>query len=104
MTAETEGVANGGGDLVLRLDVGHGVDALDLVDGVSWLMVGSTQPVLMAMMVATAPRQPPLPRWRPTMDFVPFILTPVRSPLKAFFTALISATSPTRVEVACALM
>ena len=37
-------------------------------------MVGCTQPVVMAWMVATASRPPAAPRQCPIMDLVPFIL------------------------------
>lgn len=40
----------------------------------TWLMVGCTQPVVMAWMVATASRPPAAPRQCPIMDLVPFIL------------------------------
>lgn len=66
-------------------------------------MVGCTQPVRMAWMVATASRPPAAPRQCPIMDLVPFILMWLQSE-NTCFTAFTSATSPTSVLVACALM
>ena len=73
--------------------------------GDSWLMVGCTYPVLMAWMVAMASMPPAAPRQCPIMLLVALILVFFSwSAENTFLMALISALSPTRVEVACALM
>lgn len=72
-------------------------------DAPTWLRVGCTHPVSMAFRVAMASMPPAAPRQCPIMDLVPFTFKCFVSG-KADLTALISAMSPTRVEVACALM
>ena len=69
----------------------------------TWLMVGCSQPVVMALMVATASMPPAAPRQCPIMDLVAFIFR-CRVSVNTFLTAFSSATSPTSVLVACALM
>ena len=62
-----------------------------------------THPVLIAWIVATASIPPAAPRQCPIMDLVPFIAMPLVS-VNTLRTAFTSATSPTSVDVACALM
>jgi hypothetical protein len=77
----------------------HAEEALNI----TWLMVGWTQPVWMALMVATASSPPAAPKPCPIMDLVPFMAMCFQS-LNTDLTAFTSAMSPTSVLVAWALM